>query len=152
MIVINHKRKRIDAEYKKAVVEGFLSSLDTAKEHFIIKKYAYKIGLNSSTVTTWVNNYIENLQSTFKVELENSSLKKLNKKKVTLEKEINCFREKDQLQKEEINFLKNEKQFLKEENNLLKEELNNLKQLEQDYKDKSDALKALAIIINNFNK
>lgn len=117
-------------QHKNDVVNGFLKSFDSLTEHYSIKPYADKVGLNSATVTKWVREYIQKLQSSFKVELENSSVKELEqinkqikKEKVKLEEEFDYLRNDKQLLEEEINLLKKDNQLLKEELNFVKKDL-----------------------------
>lgn len=63
-------------------------------EHCSIKAYADKLGLNSSIVAKCLREYIQRSQSSFKLELENISLKELNK----INKQVQ--NEKDKLAKE----------------------------------------------------
>lgn len=144
MSAIKKKDREKYNQYKNDVVNGFLMSLDSITEHYSIKPYADKLGLNSFTVTSWVRAYIKNLQSSFKVELENSSLKKLKKinekiqkEKVKLEEEFDYLRNDKQLLEEEINLLKKDNQLLKEELNFVKKEL-----------EKKNLLRSLIVLMN----
>jgi transposase-like protein len=158
MGAIKNEKKEEYNQYKNDVVNGFLKSFAAITEHYSIKEYAYKINLNSSTVTTWVRKYIEELQSSFKVELENSSLRELNKKnkrmykeKVKLEKEIDYFKNDKQLLKDDIDYLRNDKKLLEEEINILKKDNELLKEkinfIEKNL-EKNDLLKLLILVMN----
>ena len=164
-------KKIAEKEQKQRdVVNCFLKSISAMNENFTMAAFVkvfnsiYGDNLNSTTVNRWVSKYIGSLESKYKVELENSSFKKLettikhlNKKigslnmdKILLEKEKKDLKnnnknlgDKNYYLCEEIDELKFENQRLKEEINYLKEELNRVKDKNNDKKMELEAIATL---------